>query len=115
MRFLIASLIPVALLLVGCGPTCQSTCSRLYDEGGGSCHIQRPGHKDQVELKNRCMEECETALMIPGDKGDYDPYTNSGGSASVEIENEMQAASWMNCISETSCDRLEQNYCAPVW
>ena len=36
------------------------------------------------------------------------------GDDDVALENEQQAALWMDCVAETSCDNLDKNYCAPV-
>ncbi len=114
MRVLVTFLVAITSLLVSCGPTCQSTCSRLYAEA--ECHIQRPGHKDQTQLRQRCLDECEDALKVPGELEGYNPSESTGNSDSIELENETQAAVWMDCISEQSCERLETaGVCAPVW
>ena len=110
--------------LIGCdlaGPTCQSTCSRLYMED--ECNIQRAGYPapdGQTDLFNNCMDYCETALSEPGELGDYDPYSRAGSTQSIVLENEMQAAAWMDCVDQMACDRLDTNtanggYCQPVW
>ena len=114
MRFLVAGLVVLTSVISSCGPTCQSTCSRLYSED--QCFIRRAGHVDQTDLRKRCMDECEDALKIPGTVAGYDPYESSGSSINIELENEMQAALWMDCINEQSCERLESGgFCAPVW
>ena len=99
--------------LVGCGPNCNSTCQALYGDQP-NCQIQRGG-KSQTELLSDCQNYCEEALKHPGDLGDYQPYEAIGSTQSVELENEKQAAMWMECVSEMSCDRLTDGYCAPVW
>ena len=114
MRVLVTFLIALTSLLVSCGPTCQSTCSRLYSED--DCHIRRAGHTDQTELRTRCLDECETALKKTGDVEGYNPTESQGSSINIELENESQAALWMDCIAEQSCERLETGgFCAPVW
>lgn len=108
--------------LLACGPNCQSTCQRLYGESTQrvygeqitDCGIDRAG-RDASELVDTCMDECQAALEVPGEVGPYEPYERTGSSESVDIENERQAAVWMECIAETSCDRLREGYCAPVW
>jgi len=108
--------------LTACGPNCQSTCQRLYGEGAQTvngeqledCGIQRAG-RDANDLIGTCMDNCEGAIDEPGETGPYNPYERTGSSESVDLENERQAAVWMQCISETSCDRLTEGYCAPVW
>ncbi len=104
-----------ALFTTGCGPNCQSTCDRLYGQTGDDCGITRPGAASPTKLKNECMNVCEAALDIPGDVGNYNPDEWQGSSSSVTINNDKQAAIWMDCIAETSCDDLEKGYCAPVW
>ena len=102
-------------LLAGCGGNrqCNDTCNRLYAED--QCSIQRPGAVAS-DLIKRCNDKCNDALDAgAGSLDGYDPYTSAGWGASIELENEMQAAVWMRCVSEQSCDRLEEGYCAPVW
>lgn len=102
-------------LLQGCGPTCQSTCTKLY-QPGGECQIERPG-RTTSELYDSCMSACDDALSQPGEVGSYNPYErqNSATSATSALKNDQRAAVWMDCIAETSCDYLEDGYCAPVW
>lgn len=99
--------------LVGCGPNCQSTCQRLYGDAP-NCAIQRAG-RDAEELIDYCMTQCETAMETPGDLGEYDPLVAQGQNESITIDNEKQAALWMDCISESDCSRFSDGYCAPVW
>ena len=105
----------LTLLASGCGPNCQSTCDRLYGQTGEDCQIVRPGGATSTDLKNECMRVCEDALDIPGELEGYNPDEWQGSSDSVTIENDKQAAVWMDCIAETSCEDLEKGYCAPVW
>jgi|GEM_PF-3446914 len=106
-----------ALLLLsvgasGCGPDCQSTCNRLYSQN--ECDIQRAGI-ERVELTDTCMERCETALTKPGDADpDYNPGEKMPPSKEVEesiVETDTEAAMWMDCVEETSCDLLDEGYC----
>jgi len=106
------SLVAAGWLASGCGPNCQSTCDRLYSGTGDSCDIQRPG-TTQTELKTTCQNKCEEALSQPGELEGYDP-DEPQGSASVTLENEKQAAVWMDCVAETACEDLNL-YCAPIW
>jgi len=103
-----------AVFAPGCGPNCQSTCDKLYGTTGEACAISRPA-TTETELRNTCMEKCEYALDRPGEVGNYDPDERQGSSAAVEIENDKQAALWMDCIAETACEDLLHGYCAPVW
>lgn len=106
------------LALSACGPNCQSTCNRLYSSSTNSageedCSISRPGRSDS-DLIDTCMTECEDALSTPGEVGAYDPFVQQGQNTSIELQNERQAALWMECIEEQSCSRLSEGYCAPV-
>ena len=100
--------------MAACGPTCQSTCQKLYSES--ECNIKRPD-MEQSELIRDCLNYCEDALDTPGDLGNYDPFNTEGSSRSKVLENENQAASWMYCVSEIACDDLGggANKCPPVW
>ena len=61
---------PTLLMLgIGCGPDCQSTCGKIYQN---ECGIERPG-ASQRELVQECMSYCEDALFKPGEAGNYDP------------------------------------------
>lgn len=104
-------LLAVALATSGCGPDCYSTCSKLYQE---ECNFESPG-QTQSELLDTCVETCQSALITPGDVGEYNPYEKQPGDAAITIENDRQAALWMDCIAETACEKLEEGYCAPVW
>ncbi|MFH1465575.1 MAG: hypothetical protein ABIO70_14405 [Pseudomonadota bacterium] len=99
---------------IGCGPTCQATCDKLYGTTGDACHIERAG-TTETDLKNTCMDHCEAALEIPGALGNYNPDERQGSSAAIDIETDKQAAVWMDCIAETACEDLTRGYCAPVW
>ena len=104
-----------ALIGTGCGSTCQSTCNRLYQEGGGNCNIQSPGAA-RVELVTLCLSECESALDIPGEaRSDYTPYEYTPADKSITFKNDREVAIWMDCVATTSCDFLDDGYCAPVW
>ncbi len=107
-----AALVVTSAVAVGCGPDCQSTCNKLYQSE--QCNIQSPG-SDLTELLTTCMDSCEYALSRPGEVGDYKPTEYTPASVSVTLQNDKQAAVWMDCVSETACDYLESGYCAPVW
>ena len=109
---IVAVLAAAATFLTGCGPNCQSTCEKLYLES--ECNTQRPG-RTVDELLTTCNNNCEQALSRPGEIEDFDPYDNSGSGSSVTLDNEMEAALWMECVAESACDKINDNYCAPVW
>lgn len=100
-----------AWLLVGCGPNCQSTCQRIYDPN--ECGIAVPGESWQ-ESSRRCADSCEDALDRPGEVGDYNPFEHQTGGASAELENEKQAALWMDCVEATQCEDIDDGVCAPI-
>jgi hypothetical protein len=104
----------VAAVTAGCGPNCQTTCSRLYGTTGDACGITRQA-TTETELMNTCMEKCEYALDHPGEVGSYNPDERQGSSAPRELETDKQAALWMDCIAETACEDLLHGYCAPIW
>lgn len=104
-----------ALASTGCGSTCQSTCNRLYQEGGGNCNIQSPG-ASRSELMSLCMEECENALSVVGEaRSDYTPNEYTPADKSIIFKNDKEVALWMDCVANTSCEFLDSGYCAPVW
>lgn len=94
---------------VGCGPTCQSSCQRLYLPEPKGCDIQVPGESTESLLAD-CVDQCTEALATTGELGDFNPRRD-------EVTNEKQAASWMDCVAETSCENLDPRtggYCAPL-
>jgi hypothetical protein len=106
------ALLSTSLLATACGPNCQSTCNRLYQEN--ECNIQSAG-ASRSELVKICNDECEAALDTPGELGDYDPHVYTPKSVTTSLENDQQAAAWMDCIDVKSCELLADGYCAPVW
>ncbi len=98
--------------LLACGPDCQSTCNKLYQTY--ECGIERPG-TTLNERVDRCMDECNLALRKPGKLGDYNPNEETPRSEDINLENDQQAAAWMDCVKNTACENLERNFCAPVW
>ena len=106
-------------LLVGCGPNCQSTCGQIFDESACDLASFRPGLESHSQTQ-RCIEACELALNTPGRAEEYDPNVPKP-SSEVDLENEMEAKEWMDCIWETApdgtedqCDALREGYCAPT-
>jgi NAD-dependent dihydropyrimidine dehydrogenase PreA subunit len=112
-RIVVLSLATAFGFVTACGPNCQSTCRRLYTTDG--CNIERPGNITSDQLIGTCMDACEGALAKPGDLGTYNPFEAPGSSTSVTLDNEMQAAIWMDCVEATACEDLGSGYCAPIW
>lgn len=107
----VSALLFATALLQGCGPTCQTTCHKIY--APEECDIRVPGVPDWTDMYDDCVEDCELALQRPGVLGDYDPDERPTGGESVVLENERQAGAWMNCVEETTCERLNDGYCPP--
>lgn len=125
MRATTVFLLALAALAAGCdsdcpggtdcasGPSCYSACEKLYGEGDGACNIQIPSRTGQ-EMQGDCISHCVSAMNNAGEIGDYEPNERASSDDQVALENEQQAALWMDCVAETSCENLEKNYCAPV-
>lgn len=96
---------------------CDSTCQRLFVDGAvdgaTGCGITHPGQSSN-DLIDACNSSCNAALDNPGEMGNYNPNERATGSVSVELETDIQAAAWIDCVWATSCDYLEDGYCAPV-
>ena len=107
----LGGLVGLALVQTGCGPNCYSTCSKLYQE---ECKLESPG-QTQSELIDTCLDACNSALDTPGEVGEYNPFEKQPGDAAITLDNDRQAALWMDCVAETACEKLESGYCAPVW
>lgn len=106
------------MALIGCGPTCQNTCSLVYND----CGITKPG-QDTPELLRRCNQQCTAALKEPGELGNYNPDVRRSSAATIQLENEVQAAAWMDCVwaraadaTPEQCQELDptSGYCAPI-
>ena len=97
----------LGLGLTGCGTNCQSACGRAFRTS--ECNVIRPG-QTQEDLYSNCVLECQRALRRPGDLDGYEPDQPAGES--VILDNERQAAVWMDCVEETSCENLSDRYCA---
>lgn len=123
------ALLVLPLTMVGCGKDCQATCTKLYgtapncgdpqgdpEDAGYLEGLVGPTGRDKK--MSTCMKKCGDALQVPGEVGDYDPYTRRTTQEEEvpELENDRQVALWMECVEEHSCLLLEQqNYCEPVW
>ena len=104
--------------LVACGPNCQNTCDQVYN----ACSIDKPG-QTKSELLRDCNNECNSALQNSGEMGEYDPFARRSSSQSITLENETQAAAWMDCVwfyapdaSPDQCADLDPSsgFCAPI-
>jgi len=109
MRLTLITLIASTALLQACGANCQEACNRAFNES--ECNLRIPG-ETQDDLFDDCVAECEWALRTPGELEGYDPDEPSTSGESMVLDNEKQAAVWMDCVMETSCERLDQGHCA---
>lgn len=110
-------LLVVSALLAGCGPDCYTSCEKLFGDSSGQCKIPIPGKEGAAgreEMINSCVAHCESAMKKNGEIGDYSPNERASGDDDISLDNEKQAALWMDCVAETSCPNLDSNYCAPV-
>ncbi|MCA9491878.1 MAG: hypothetical protein KC621_18225 [Myxococcales bacterium] len=102
-----------ALGAAGCDKNCQNTCYHIYDPGECGINIGGVSEKD---LKDQCISECTEALKRTGPMGTYDPYVPHD-TENVELQNEKQAAEWMDCVWSATCEELEPTsggICDPI-
>ena len=107
----------VVVSLSACGPDCQTSCEKLYSQGG-ECKFTSPGDPTGEKSFAVCLDACEEAMAIPGSAGDYNPNEKTPSSQSITLENDQQAAMWMDCVQEKSCELIKTTggrFCAPIW
>lgn len=107
----------IGVMTTGCGPDCQTTCEKLYSRGG-ECKFTSAGDSTGELNYARCSDECNEAIAVPGEADGYNPQEKTPSSQAVELENDQQAAMWMDCIEEKSCELLKTSggrFCAPIW
>lgn len=106
------------LLGTACGPNCQNTCNQVYVQ----CNTQKAG-QTQEQLLRECISECTTAMQESGELGDYNPEQRRVSNEPITLENDQQAAAWMDCVwnhapdaSAEQCDEIDPTvgYCAPI-
>ena len=104
----------IAALSSGCEENCQSTCGRIYNQS--ECGISVSGVPVKT-LRDSCVTECETALKNAGEMGSYNPRNRANPIDPPELENERQAAAWMDCVWSVECVDLEPSgggMCPPI-
>lgn len=117
MRIAFPFALAALLFTTGCGPDCQSSCEKLWGDGPESCNMTGAGRNTDLqrqEVLSECTASCEQALQRNGELGAYDPNVTTGNQEGIRLENEKQAAMWMDCIDEAACDKLEDGLCAPT-
>ena len=106
------AILAVSVFATACGPDCQSSCQKLYGSiSNGDCNLPTPGSSAEDRTES-CMDECVYAINRPGNIGSFDPSTPSSGTVAV-LENEQQAALWMDCIAVADCTRISDGQCQP--
>ncbi len=96
--------------LVACGPDCQSSCEKLYSEN--ECGIEVAG-VSRDDLLGQCNTTCENALEQTGEiRDNYKPNEFTPSDKALIIENDREAALWMDCVEENACIKLEEGYCS---
>ena len=100
----VLAVVVAGLASVGCGENCQSSCQKIYDPS--ECGVQIGG-VTSTELTRSCISECQDALANTGPMGDYDPFTRRDPLNPKTIDNEKQAAAWMDCVAAATCEDLE--------
>jgi hypothetical protein len=96
------------VLTSGCGANCQMVCSKAW--AADECNLQVPGETNQADLVRDCVIECENALQQTGELQGYDPNVPLS-SQTFTLENEKQAAVWMDCVDESACQLLDEGVC----
>jgi hypothetical protein len=117
-RFLAAL---AGIAAVGCGYNCQDTCQHVY--AASECNVAT-GQIDETQKIDDCIDVCQEALLRAGEVGDYDPYTPYRSGEQPQIENDKQAALWMECVwskapepgYQAGCEDLQttEGYCSPI-
>ncbi len=88
---------------------CTTACGKVY--GADQCAISLPGVSSD-DLYEECLAGCKRCMAYPGEVGDYDPYATRGSSDDGPyVDNGAQAELWAQCVSEKSCEDLEDGYC----
>ena len=117
-----ALLATVSFLATACGPTCQSTCERMY--ASTECDVAVPG-LEAGTLISECTDICEDALKVTGPLSDdindyrFDPTRRTPIASEEErtLANESESAAWMDCVwtfDDVTCpEQLGEQYC--VW
>ena len=107
-----ALFLAIPLAVAGCGYNCQSTCFRIYDPS--ECAVVIAGVQSSERIRD-CITECENALDAVGPMGTYDP-NSAGGTSRHVLQNERQAAEWMDCVWAAECTELDPvaGVCHPI-
>lgn len=113
--------IGAAWSLSGCGENCRSTCTHVYAES--ECNIVLFGVTPD-NLIDECVRECESALQHVGEQR-FEPSETPASDDAWTLENEAEAAAWMDCVwsqvpeegPSPACaniDPAQGGICAPI-
>jgi hypothetical protein len=105
----VAALTAMALLS-GCGRNCQNSCARIYED----CQIA-VGGVSVAESMADCSQECEDALQQTGNMNGYDPRGRDLAGDAFELQNDIQAAAWMDCIWDSTCEEIDPRTGGLCW
>lgn len=108
--FFLALALPVSLSACEAPVSCQTACQLAFREN--ECNVKVPGQEADT-LVRECVQECEVALRRTGELNGYDPDDRNSvdRSESFRLQNEKQAALWIDCVIETSCRDLDEGFC----
>ncbi len=111
----------VSAAAVGCGYNCQDTCQHVYAQS--ECNVAT-GQLEETDKIDSCIETCQDALTKTGELDGYDPFEAYVLGDPPSLENEKQAAYWMECVwlnapepgYQAGCANLEttEGFCAPI-
>lgn len=120
-RVMWGALLAMVTFASACGPTCQSTCRRFYEDE--QCNAGPAGLATE-EAIGQCQDICQDALQVagpdvePGDRR-FNPDFVAPLNQSSTLETEREAAAWMDCVwsfSDEECpSRLDDAYCAKIF
>lgn len=100
----------VVSALSGCGENCESTCTRVYDPS--ECGVVLPGVTPE-DLITTCVSECEDALQRTGELR-FDPKQTPAADDAWRLQNEAEAAAWMDCVWEQAPGTGPSKTCANI-
>ena len=104
--------------LIGCATDCQTSCEKIWAETECGKTVQDPNVYDDATREARiaeCTTLCRSAMLKHGEAGSYEPNLAVSQSASPCLDNDRQAAMWMDCVEQASCETLAKNVCAPIY
>lgn len=120
-RSLALALLVAPALLAACGPTCQSTCRRFYEQEQCDALPEGLPREDAI---SQCYDICQDALQNTGPaitEGDrrFNPELVAPPNVVSTLETEQEVAAWVDCVwsfSDDEChDKLDDQYCVKIF